>query len=89
VAPLILGGLKRQMEQRGGALRLDHILNKYGNEGVLDDVVGSLQTMANTQDAEPGLGGLRHDSGVQATNKLAQNFNAGFISSPRCSPADS
>jgi hypothetical protein len=28
VAPLILGGLKRQSEQRGGQLRVDHILNK-------------------------------------------------------------
>ncbi len=31
VAPMILGGLKRQMEERGGAPRIDHILNKYGS----------------------------------------------------------
>jgi hypothetical protein len=75
VAPLILGGLKRQMEQRGGAPRLDHILNKYGNDGVLDDIGGALQNMANKQNADPGLGGLLGDSGEQATNMLAQNFS--------------
>ncbi|MGH7494673.1 MAG: DUF937 domain-containing protein [bacterium] len=75
VAPLILGGLKRQMEQRGGAPRLDHILNKYGNDGVLDDIGGLLQSMSKKQNTDPGLGGLLGDSGVQATNMLAQNFN--------------
>jgi len=75
VAPLILGGLKRQMEQCGGAPRLDHILNKYGNDGVLDDIGGLFQDVAEKPSADPRLGGLLGDSGVQAANMLAQNFS--------------
>jgi len=35
IIPMILGGLKRQMETRGGPDRLNHILNKYGSSDVL------------------------------------------------------
>ena len=38
VLPLILGGLKRQKDTRGGADRIDHILNKYGKADVLDRI---------------------------------------------------
>ncbi len=75
VAPLILGGLKRQMEQRGGAPRVDHILNKYGDDSVLDDIGGLFQNMAGSQNADPQLGGLLGDAGTQAANMLAKNFN--------------
>lgn len=75
VAPLILGGLKRQMEQRGGAPRLDHILNKYGSDNVLDDIGGLFQNMAGNQNADPRLGGLLGEAGPQAASMLAKNFN--------------
>lgn len=38
VAPLILGGLKKQKDEHGGADRVDHILNKYGSASVLDNL---------------------------------------------------
>ena len=38
VAPLILGGLKKQRDERGGDDRVDHILNKYGSASVLDNL---------------------------------------------------
>lgn len=75
VAPMILGGLKRQMEQRGGAPRVDHILNKYGNAGVLDDIGGLFGMQAQNQNADPRLGGLLGDSGVNAASLLSQQFN--------------
>lgn len=74
VAPMILGGLKRQMEERGGAPRVDHILNKYGSASVLDDIGGLFGMQAQNSNADPRLGGLLGDSGVQAANMLSQNF---------------
>lgn len=75
VAPLILGGLKRQMQNNGGAPRVDHILNKYGDAGVLDDIGGLFGMQAQRQNADPRLGGLLGDSGVQAANMLSKNLN--------------
>lgn len=75
VAPLILSGLKRQMQTRGGAPRVDHILNKYGDAGVLDDIGGLFGMHAGRESADPRLGGLLGDSGLQAANMLSQNFN--------------
>ncbi len=75
VAPMILGGLKRQMEQRGGAPRVDHILNKYGSASVLDDIGGLFGMHAQNQTADPRLGGLLGESGVSAANLLSQQFN--------------
>lgn len=75
VAPMILGGLKRQMEQRGGAPRVDHILNKYGSASVLDDIGGLFGAHAQNQNADPRLGGLLGDSGVNAASLLSQKFN--------------
>ncbi|MDZ7290162.1 MAG: DUF937 domain-containing protein [candidate division KSB1 bacterium] len=75
VAPMILGGLKRQMEQRGGAPRVDHILNKYGSASVLDDIAGLFSKQAQNKNPDPRLGGLLGESGVQAADLLSQQFN--------------
>jgi len=74
VAPLILGGLKRQMEQRGGAERVDHILNKYGDAGVLNDLGSLFAEKANNLTPDPDLGGLLGGSGNQAVNTLASQL---------------
>lgn len=74
VVPLVLGGLKRQMEQRGGAPRVDHILNKYGNPDVLNDIGGLFGMQMRNQNADPRLGGLLGESGVQAAGQIAQRF---------------
>lgn len=74
VAPLILGGLKRQKDNHGGAARVDHILNKYGSASVLGDLAGLFSQGAQNNAPDPRLGGLLGDSGVQASNMLANNF---------------
>jgi hypothetical protein len=73
VVPMILGGLKRQMETQGGAARVDHILNKYGSDSVLDNIAGAIGNRT-AQAADPQLGGLLGSSGLQATDMIAQRF---------------
>jgi hypothetical protein len=58
VLPLIMGGLKRQMETRGGAERANHILNKYGDPGVLDGIGDLFAAKAAEKTADPLLDGL-------------------------------
>ena len=75
VAPLILGGLKRQKDNFGGEQRIDHILNKYGSASVLDNLGDLFSAKAGDSSADPRLGGLLGDSGVQAANMLSNQFN--------------
>lgn len=80
VAPMILGGLKRQMDQHGGsdkksrADRANHILNKYGSSSVLDNIGGEFYTRAREKNPDPRLGGLLGDSGVQAADIISSKF---------------
>ncbi len=74
IAPMILGGLKKQMVERGGPERVDHILNKYGSPDVLNDIAGLFRQKAQDANPDPALGGLLGDAGVQAANMLSQNF---------------
>ena len=75
VLPMILGGLKKQKDERGGADRVDHILNKYGSSSVLDDIGGLFSSKAQDQNPDPALGGLLGDAGVQASNLFGKQFN--------------
>ena len=75
IGPMILGGLKRQKDNYGGQERVDHILNKYGNADVLDDIGDFFSSQVQNREADPRLGGLLGDSGVQATNMLSKQFN--------------
>ncbi len=75
IAPMILGGLKRQKDNYGGQERVDHILNKYGSADVLDNIGGFFSSRVQDQNADPRLGGLLGDSGLQATNALSKQFN--------------
>jgi hypothetical protein len=50
LAPLILSGLKRQKDDRGGEQRVDHILNKYGDSSVLNNIRDLIS--AKTSDAD-------------------------------------
>ena len=75
VAPMILGGLKRQKDNYGGEARVDHILNKYGSADVLDNIGDFFANQVQDQHADPRLGGLLGDSGVQASNMLSERFN--------------
>lgn len=74
VAPLILGGLKKQMEQQGGAPRVDHILNKYGSDSVLGNIGELFAQKAQDEHPDPKLGGLLGQSGVQAAEMISEKF---------------
>jgi len=74
VIPMILGGLKRQMETRGGPDRLNHILNKYGSSDVLGRIGEEMSMRSQQAEPDPRLGGLLGESGVQASQMIAQRF---------------
>jgi hypothetical protein len=74
VLPLIMGGMKRQMETQGGAERANHILNKYGSPSVLDGIGDLFAAKAAEKTADPRLGGLLGDAGVSAASTLAGKF---------------
>ena len=75
ILPMILGGLKKQSVDNGGQDRVDHILNKYGNPEVLNDIDGHVDQMANKDNFDANLGGLLGNSGSQITDVLTKNFN--------------
>ena len=75
VLPMILGGLKKQKDERGGEARVDHILNKYGSSSVLDDIGGLFSSKANDSNPDPALGGLLGNAGVEASNLFGKQFN--------------
>lgn len=76
LAPLILAGLKRQKDTRGGDERVDHILNKYGDAAVLNNIRDLVANKAQAQDVDPNLGGLLGDAGgLQAAQTLAKRMN--------------
>lgn len=74
IIPMIMGGLKRQMETHGGPERIDHILNKYGKADVLDNIGETLQQKYRDDYVDSGLGGLLGDSGIQAAGMLSKNM---------------
>jgi predicted transcriptional regulator len=76
LAPLILSGLKRQKDTRGGDERVNHILNKYGDSSALNNIKDliSVKTKATAPDANLG-GLLGENGGVQAAQMLAKNMN--------------
>jgi len=76
LAPLILGGLKRQKDDRGGDARVDHILNKYGDSSVLDNIKDLISNKLNDDTVDPNLGGLIGDQGgTMAAQALSKKMN--------------
>lgn len=75
IAPLILGGLKRQKDNFGGAERVDHILNKYGSASALENIAGIFTKGVKEKNPDPALGGLLGNSGLQAVSLLTKKFN--------------
>ena len=75
VAPLILGGLKKQKDEHGGEERVDHILNKYGSASVLDNLGDLFSSKAKDENHDPNLGGLLGNSGGEAANLISKQLN--------------
>ena len=76
LAPLILAGLKKQKDERGGDARVDHILNKYGDPSVLDNLQDLIASKTNDSTADANLGGLLGaNGGIQAAQALGKSLN--------------
>ncbi len=76
LTPLVLAGLKKQKDTRGGDERVNHILNKYGDASVLGNIGSLIARQAQAKDPDPNLGGLLGDAGgLQAAKALAAKFN--------------
>ena len=75
LAPLILSGLKKQKDEQGGDGRVDHILNKYGDQSVLNNIRDLISAKANDTTTDSRLGGLLGESGPQAANVLGKQLN--------------
>jgi hypothetical protein len=76
LAPLILSGLKRQKDDQGGDARVDHILNKYGDASVLNNIQDLISSKTNDTTADANLGGLLGTSGgTQAAQALSKKMN--------------
>ena len=76
LAPLILAGLKKQKDTHGGAARVDHILNKYGDPSALDHIRDIIASKSQAAEVDPNLGGLLGEGGgVQAARALGSQMN--------------
>lgn len=76
LAPLIISGLKKQKDERGGDDRVNHILNKYGDPSVLENIKDLITSKVNDPDADANLGGLIGNAGgVQAAQVLGKSLN--------------
>jgi hypothetical protein len=75
IAPMILGGLKNQSINNGGQERVDHILNKFGDPNVLDNIDGHVDETVKKDNFDSNLGGLLGNSGSQVTDLISKNFN--------------
>lgn len=76
LAPLIISGLKKQKDERGGEARIDHILNKYGDQSALDNIKDLVASKVSDSSADANLGGLLGTGGgVQAAQALGQSMN--------------
>jgi hypothetical protein len=88
LAPLILGGLRRQKDERGGDARVDHILNKYGDSSVLNNIKDLIASKVNDNSADANLGGLLgQGGGVMAAQTLGKKLNVDSSVIQRMIPA--
>jgi hypothetical protein len=81
LAPLIISGLKKQKDEQGGDERVDHILNKYGDSSVLDNIKDLISNKAGDASTDASLGGLLGNSGSMAAQVLGNQhkISAGTI----------
>ncbi|NOZ61258.1 MAG: DUF937 domain-containing protein [Calditrichaeota bacterium] len=86
LVPMILSGLKKQKDEYGGPERVDHILNKYGDPSVLDNLAGLFSQKKQDDSVDPRLGGLLGDSGIKATQMIAEKFNLSGNSAAKLIP---
>jgi len=81
LAPLIIGGLKKQKDEQGGDERVNHILNKYGDSSVLNNIKDLVASKVSDNSTDVNLGGLLGSGGSLAAQVLGSknNLSAGTI----------
>lgn len=81
IAPLIIGGLKKQKDEQGGDERVNHILNKYGDSAVLNNIKDLVSSKVSDNTTDVNLGGLLGNGGSLAAQVLGSknNLSAGTI----------
>ena len=76
LTPLIISGLKKQKDERGGDERVNHILNKYGDPSVLNNISDLISSKVNDTSADANLGGLLGTGGgTAAAQTLSKKLN--------------
>ncbi len=75
IVPVILGGLKKQKDEKGGIENVEHILNKFGGSNIFDNISDLFKDKAKDENPDPNLGGLLGDSGDTAAMAIAKKFN--------------
>lgn len=85
IAPMILGGLMKQKQEYGSQDRVDHILNKYGDPGVLDNIDGLVNERSQL-DGDPNLGGLLGNSGSSLSNALSDKLGLNMSTAMKIIP---
>jgi hypothetical protein len=76
LAPLIISGLKKQKDERGGDERVNHILNKYGDSSVLNNIKDLISSKVSDSSTDANLGGLLGTSGgALAAQTLGKQLN--------------
>ena len=83
VASLLLCGLKRQKDDHGGMDRIDHILNRYGEDHILEDLPSFFADRAIDHHVNSSLGGILGQSGLTAEKMLAVKFDLDRITTGR------
>lgn len=72
IAPLIMGGLKKEMTANGGD-KVNEVLDKYGDKKAVEDPHAMVAAKAD-EAADPGLGGLLGDAGSKAAEVIAEKL---------------
>jgi len=85
IAPMILGGLMKQKQEYGSQDRVDHILNKYGDPGVLNNIDGLVNEKSQL-DGDPNLGGLLGNSGSSLSNALSDKLGLNMSTAMKIIP---
>ncbi|MEM7584277.1 MAG: DUF937 domain-containing protein [Acidobacteriota bacterium] len=73
ITPLILGGLNRQLQERG-VEHVDQLLTRHDDEQTLENLGERFRRIANAQGSELDSGDLLGDTGSTATQVLADHF---------------
>ncbi len=86
VAPLIMGGLKKQQSEPGGEEKVNQLLSKFGGASALDNIGETLRQQATAPTTDATLDGVLGDSGPKAAEMLSKDLGIDAASAQRAIP---